>query len=168
MRRKKNSTYLYSSFERTFGKPVGNKVRIKNLNSGKYLCPHHGCCDPSRELVQYGFNNADDKIFKLVSSGVDDSYFILSDHNNLALDVKGASDKNGTPMVLWHAHFGDNQRFKLIKQKVRNQDCVRIVSWKTKKGLDIKDHSKTDGSKAHFWKQSGKSYSQKWVFETVE
>lgn len=164
--------YLYSSYERNFGKPVGNKIRLRNLYSEKYICPRDGKPEPWNEMVQYDFENHDNRCFWLISGGIDGSFVLLNAVNKKALDVRHANNNKGTPLILFHTHFGQSECFQFEPVKTENgQNYVRIISClgERDKVLDIEGGSNQlgNGAKVHLWtKHEGDS--QKWIIENVE
>ena len=62
-------------------------------------------------------------------------YIVSSIQNNLVLDIKGGSNDDNTPAILWQMHGGSNQQWKFAP--ISERGYYNIISRKNDKCLDI-------------------------------
>ncbi len=169
--------YYYSSFERSFDRPVGHRVKFKtNKNGGTlYLglqIIHHRVYEPLSIRLSTKDYQKDDisneafqmaNIFRLVPSGEDQTYFILTELHKKAL---GVDDQGG--LVVSQPHFTMKQRFSFSpsvdKGSAEQEPSIRIISQHTHESL-----TGQGGTEANVCFSNGEnSIPSEWIIETVE
>ncbi|MDD9950890.1 MAG: hypothetical protein OXT67_04920 [Zetaproteobacteria bacterium] len=103
--------YLYSSLERDFGSPVGNQVRIRNVYSGKYMCPLGGICSSGNRIVQSHRVSGLSQLFWLVPAGIGQRFALLSAVNKKAVGVAVEGESCGAALSVLDTDFGEHQCF---------------------------------------------------------
>ncbi|MES2830672.1 MAG: ricin-type beta-trefoil lectin domain protein [Pseudomonadota bacterium] len=82
----------------------------------------------------------------------------LSSQSNLCLDVQGAGKTNGTPVMLWTCHGGDNQKWE--------QSNNRLVVYGNK-CLDVPGGNTKDGTGLIIWDCQAGNNNQRWVKQSA-
>ncbi len=96
---------------------VGNGYyRIIARHSGKGLDVTGGTCAKGNgtAIQQWTNGNHSNQLFKLVDQG-NGYYMIVAKHSGKALDVYGSENNNGTRIVQYDPHGGENQLFRFIR-----------------------------------------------------
>ena len=127
------SLYRYSSFEKSFGKPVGSSIKFKNLKSKEYLTfnPKKKGHFLSTDKCKKDLLNS----FKLVPSGGDDCYYILEESGKMSLDGEDESNGQNSWATLGYSNFSSSQRFR-FQRDTKDKNYFRIVSCNTGKVLE--------------------------------
>lgn len=87
-------------------------------------------------------------------------YYIASAlNNNKFVDCSGSSTSNGANVLLWDAHYGDNQK---VQVTYLNNGCYKIVFKHSGKCLDVAEVSKKSGANVHQWAYGGGA-NQQWI-----
>ncbi|MEP7125205.1 MAG: RICIN domain-containing protein [Byssovorax sp.] len=87
---------------------------------------------------------------------------IVNEFDDRCLDVYGASQDDGAPVVAHNCNGGNNQRWSFEK---RGDGFYQIVSRSSGKCLDVTDWSKDNGGRIQQWSCSGGD-NQAWAVET--
>ena len=107
-------------------------------------------------LIVWPSNGANNQKFKLVKKG--DYYMLRNNANGKVIDVTGS--KLGANVILYEAHGGDNQLWKLVR--VDDFGTFEIQSKLSKDYvLDVKSGSSENGTELCCWKRSG-AVNQRW------
>ena len=82
--------------------------------------------------------------------------------SNKCLDVSGASNQDGTPIIQWQCHGGENQGWSI--DTADDGYSVRLVSRFSGKCLDVSGASTDDGAPIILWQCHGGA-NQQWRLE---
>jgi hypothetical protein len=91
-------------------------------------------------------------------------YDFVAIHSRKCLDVNGASLDNGTPLIQWSCHDGDNQLWSVAPGI---DGYVQIISRNSGKCLDVNGGSVDDGAAVIQWSCHGGA-NQQWLIERLD
>ncbi|KAI0976251.1 carbohydrate-binding module family 13 protein [Xylaria arbuscula] len=89
--------------------------------------------------------------------------------NGVALDLYGGSAANGTPLVAWGFHEGQNQQWKL--EKVDNSTVWptwKLRNVRTNTYIDIENGNPANGTKIQAWEKSDNNRNQLFRLVTAD
>ena len=84
--------------------------------------------------------------------------------DNKCLDVSDSSTENGSTVIQWQCHGGDNQAWRI--ERADDGYNSRLVSRHSGKCLDVRGESKDDGAPVIQWQCHGGA-NQQWRLEAV-
>lgn len=151
--------YVYSSFDKTFGAPIGEVVRIRNLQTGKYLTarefgPQYDHC------MQKDLDAQRDNLFTILPSGEHGKYFIRSVKNkHRFLHSKQYPNTEDKWLTLHHMDFSEHEKFSFAPGESAGKKFVHIIATSSNQLLDLKK-----GGSIHISSRTGDD-TQKWVLE---
>ena len=88
---------------------------------------------------------------------------LIASHSQKCLDVTGGSTQDGTPIIQWQCHGGDNQAWSIEPVA---EGYSRLVSGHSGQCLDVSDASTEDGAPIIQWPCHGGA-NQQWRLEAV-
>ena len=88
-------------------------------------------------------------------------YAIISQGSNKALDVAGASNRDGANVQQYRYGSGDNQRWRLERA---GNGAYRIVNAASGKCLDVEGARRVDGANVQQWSCGGGT-NQTWILK---
>ena len=89
---------------------------------------------------------------------------LQASHTNKCLDVSGSLTQDGTPIIQWQCHGGDNQIWRI--EPVDDGHNSRLVSRHSGKCLDVSGASTENGAPIIQWPCHGGA-NQQWELEAV-
>ena len=84
--------------------------------------------------------------------------------DNKCLDVSESSTENGSTVIQWQCHGGDNQAWRI--ERADDGYYSRLVSRQSGKCLDVRGESRDDGAPVIQWQCHGGA-NQQWRLEAV-
>ncbi|WP_144743409.1 RICIN domain-containing protein [Enorma burkinafasonensis] len=110
----------------------------------------------------YRLGGTSNQIFHVSPNG-DGSYNISAKHSGKSLDVSGPSSANGTPIVQWDYHGGDNQRWTIWRDSTGYCYIASVYASSQNKVMTVSGETAADSSPIQLWSVSG-SNSQRFRF----
>ena len=93
-------------------------------------------------MVQWTPNGGANQQWQVTAAG-NGAYFLLSVNSGLALDVYGASQDPGAPVVQWTLHGGVNQQWQILPA---GDGTYYLLSVNSGQALNVSGASAADGS----------------------
>jgi Ricin-type beta-trefoil lectin domain-like len=91
--------------------PAKAEFEIRNVASGLVVDVIGAHTNDLQGVILFPANNRKNQLFDEVSQTLDGSFSLVARHSAKCLDVDGASDQNGVPIIQFKRHFGPNQRW---------------------------------------------------------
>lgn len=91
--------------------PAKAEFEIRNLASRLVVDVIGAHTNDLQGVILFPPNNQKNQLFDQVSQTLDGSFSLVARHSAKCLDVDGASDENGAPIIQFTCHFGPNQRW---------------------------------------------------------
>lgn len=125
----------------------GKVVTLKNKNSGQ-------CLDagPDRNICQWEPNGAEHQQFKLVHVE-GDKYNIISEKDGCALDLAGGCDEDGTELIKYELHGGQNQQWFFEPSGCGGFNIVSALG--NGRAIDVPGSSCENGCDLKLWEKHG-------------
>jgi hypothetical protein len=105
--------------------PAKAEFEIHNVASGLVVDVIGAHTNDLQGVILFPANNQKNQLFDQVAQTLDGSFSLVARHSSKCLDVDGASDENGTPIIQFTCHFGPNQRW--TSQRVGRGVILRAV-----------------------------------------
>lgn len=140
--------------------------RIKCVGSSQYLTPANYSTAASTKMVQYPFNNSLAQQWKLEKTG--NNYIIINRASGLAIDLPGSNTTNGTTLIQYQKHGGNNQQW--ILRPYTSSTLVIGTALSNMKAMDNPANSQTSGTYINIWDQDMNGpagVNHQWVLEQV-
>lgn len=137
---------------------------IKAFNSNKVLTIENSSAISGANVVQSFYNGYDSQKWSIQYSGNDPKsgyYCIVSKLNGLALDIEGASSRDGANVEVYEPNGGNNQKFKFVPTEfsttISDGKYAILACSNVNKALDIEWESTENGSNVQLWDSTGGS-----------
>lgn len=137
---------------------------LKNTNSGKYL-QVTGNVGADGTNVEIGTGNGSDGQRWYVTN-VGNGYVTLKNGKGYMLDVQYGENNDGTNIQTYSANGATAQQFKFVNTSTSGTYGITTRVSSDKKGLDVYNYSKADGTNVCQWTYRGAA-NQTWVLENA-
>jgi hypothetical protein len=155
-----------------------SQTSIISYHSKKALDLPGGLSNDSIKIQQWAWDRANsNQRWLLIPTGNLEEYWIVSPSTQKCLDISGWSQSNLANLIQYTCHFGNNQRFKRIKQgygwlgtlsgkNYGYQNYYSFESVNSHKYLDIDNWSTKDGALVLQYTPGKKQGNQMWYVLT--
>lgn len=140
--------------------------RIKCVGSGQYISPANYSTAVNTKMVQQPLNSNLAQQWKLEKTG--NNYMIINRASGLAIDVPASNITNGTSLVQYSKHGGNNQQWVL--RPYTSNTIVIGTALSNMKAMDNPANSQTAGTNINIWDQDmngAAGVNHQWVLEAV-
>ena len=140
--------------------------RIKCVGSSQYISPANYSTTSNTKMVQYHFNSNLAQQWKLEKTG--NNYIIINRASGLAIDVPGSNTANGTTLIQYSKHGGNNQQWVL--RPYTSGNFVIGTALSNMKAMDNPGNSQTSGTNINIWDQDingTAGVNHQWILEQV-
>lgn len=140
--------------------------RIKCAGSGQYITPANYSTAANAKMVQQPLNSNLAQQWKLEKTG--NNYIILNRASGLAIDVPASNITNGTNLVQYPKHGGNNQQWVL--KPYTSNTIVIGTALSNMKAMDNPANSQTAGTNINIWDQDingAAGVNHQWILEMV-
>ncbi|SHL10363.1 DUF3472 domain-containing protein [Chryseobacterium polytrichastri] len=140
--------------------------RIKCVGSGQYITPANYSSAVNTKMVQQPLNSNLEQQWKLEKTG--NNYIIINRASGLAIDVPASNVTNGTSLVQYSKHGGNNQQWVL--RPYTSNTIVIGTALSNMKAMDNPANSQTAGTNINIWDQDmngAAGVNHQWVLEAV-
>ncbi|MFI1177596.1 RICIN domain-containing protein [Streptomyces melanogenes] len=151
--------------------PIGGQVELPatpgydsviNYHSGKCLEVPGGSTADGVQLQQWSCNGKKHQKWNMRfarSYGGLRLYYVINEKSGKCLSVKGGSSANGTAIIQWPCHEGDQaEHFVLLKVLHAPGDTFVMQNIKTGKYPQVDGGSQANGAKVSLWKGQNKHH----------
>lgn len=153
-------SWLKRTWEDDIFQPINASVELPSLDSR-----FAGNTDSPEEIVRFQGHNATYYLtYDWQLSSDTNTAMIASYHSGKVLDVAGWSLENGTQIIQYDRHGGDNQLFRI---EPIDAGWVRIVAKHSEKVLDLYNWSFDNGAPIVQWDWHG-GENQRWFLEPLD
>lgn len=140
--------------------------RIKCVGSGQYITPANYSTAANVKMVQQPLNTNLAQQWKLEKTG--NNYIIINRASGLAIDVPASNITNGTNLVQYSKHGGNNQQW-VLKPYTSNTIIIG-TALSNMKAMDNPANSQTAGTTINIWDQDingAAGVNHQWILEMV-